>query len=60
MGHLLFLSGVKDKFEKDTWRIVVESIALNNVNYCLCVRPHQKHTTTTNAAAAKLRCQNVC
>ena len=37
MGHLLFLNRVKDKFEKDTLRIVVESIALSTINYCLSV-----------------------
>ncbi len=37
MGHLLFLNRVRDKFEKDTLRIAVESIALSTVNYCLSV-----------------------
>ncbi len=35
MGHLLFLNKVKDKFDKDTRKIVVESIALSTASYCL-------------------------
>ncbi len=37
MGHLLFLNRVKDKFESDTRKTVVESIALSVMNYCLPV-----------------------
>ncbi len=37
MGHLLFLNRVKDKFESDTRKTVVESIALSVINYCLPV-----------------------
>ncbi len=37
MGHLLFLNKVKDKFEPETIKTVVESIALSVVNYCLPV-----------------------
>lgn len=37
MGHLLFLSIVKNKFESETRKTVVESIARSAVNYCLPV-----------------------
>ncbi len=37
MGHLLFLNRVKDKFESDTRKTVVEFIALSVMNYCLPV-----------------------
>ncbi len=37
MGQLLFLNTVKDKFETETIKTVVESIALSVVNYCLPV-----------------------
>ncbi len=43
MRHLLFLNKVKDKFEPETIKTVVESIALCVVNYCLPLlrRVHQ-------------------
>ncbi len=37
MGHLLFLNKMKDKFDKGTRKIIVESIALGTINYCLSV-----------------------
>ncbi len=36
-GHLLFLNWVKDKYESDTRKTVVESIGLSVMNYCLPV-----------------------
>ncbi len=44
MGHLLFVNRVKDKFESDTRKTVVESIALSVMNYCL---PVHGSTNTT-------------
>ncbi len=35
MGTLLFLNRIKDKFEKDTRTMVVQSLALSVINYCL-------------------------
>ena len=37
MGTLLFLNRVKEKFETDTRRTVVQSLALSVINYCLPV-----------------------
>ncbi len=37
MGHLLFLNRIKDKFESDTRKTVVEFIVLSAVYYCLPV-----------------------
>ncbi len=35
ISHLLFINKVKDKFEIETCRIVIESIAFSIISYCL-------------------------
>ncbi len=37
MGTLLFLNGVKDKFETNTRKMVVQALVLSVINYCLPV-----------------------
>ncbi len=37
MGHLLFLNRVRDKFESENRKAVLESIAHSAMNYCLLV-----------------------
>ncbi len=53
MGHFLFLNTrrVKEKFESDTRKTVVESIGLSVMNYCLPV------CGTTNATLLR-ECSN--
>ncbi len=54
MGHLLLLNRVKDKFDSETRKTVVESIALSAVNYCLPVNG----TTTGTLLSRVLQLQN--
>ncbi len=42
-GTLLFLNRVKDKFEPDTRKMVVQALVLSVINYCLPV-----YATTNN------------
>ena len=50
MGQLLFINKVKDKFEKETLKIVVESIALSTLNYCLLI-----YGTTNNTLLRRVQ-----
>ncbi len=36
MGILFFLNRIKDKFEINTRKIVIQSLALSIINYCVC------------------------
>ncbi len=50
MAHLLFLNRVKDKFESETRKTVVKSIAFSAVNYCLPV-----YGTTTGTLLSRVQ-----
>ncbi len=50
MGKLPFLNRVKDKFESEAMKTVVESIALSAVNYCLPV-----YGTTTGTLLSRVQ-----
>ncbi len=43
MGILLLVNRIRDKFDADTRKIVIQSLAVSGVNYCL-----QVYDTTNN------------
>ncbi len=50
MGTLLFLNRIKDKFEKDTRTMVVQSLALNVIKYCSPIYGSTSNTLLHRAA----------